>query len=582
MASSRASAIAAALVPPLLVAFAGGAARSAAQARALTLGITLGADHSGGAPLAQLLAPIGTLVPFGDLDLRAELALSLPAAVAAALITRRAARHPSGATGLAPHALVLAIGVVAGALLASCEASTSMTVIAAEISIGALFAAANRRVEALAIAFATSALALWCAPRNALPIVVVVALTARATGRVALARAAWRSAAIFAPIAVAALLFDGIRSARGWLVLGRLLVDGAFARATEAWLPTASAWRIGVAAAVLATIALVSAASARKLGDDDRVAALTALAFGLDAWVLHPPGGAIPAVVVLLPTAGATLGAMHIAIDRSVGARIAPSWRALAWIVPALALGGASRGVEDELRARYLGGDAAAAPAMAALATIGTSPPRAVLIVEDEPTLVRFAHDQALLALRADLRVLPTYTLLFGGPSAMARRTITALPAAGEVVRALLASATLEESDVAPLAQQVPVIAALGVPRLKAVARHVDSTGGAVMIAIERVDPSDRRVRRIPIDRRLAFVVGALAGLPTSDPTRAALRTAALREARLLSLAVDREGASAAIARALALGADAERMARWTAKVKAKQSLEGEPKMDDE
>jgi len=80
----------------------------------------------------------------------------------------------------------------------------------------------------------------------------------------------------------------------------------------------------------------------------------------------------------------------------------------------------------------------------------------------------------------------------------MAARTIDALPAAGEVVRGLLATATLEEADLAPLAQQVPVLAALAVGRVKALARHVDATGGAVMLALERVDASDRRVRRGP------------------------------------------------------------------------------------
>jgi len=202
--------------------------------------------------------------------------------------------------------------------------------------------------------------------------------------------------------------------------------------------------------------------------------------------------------------------------------------------------------------------------------------------VESEEALVRFSHDRALLSLRPDTRALPTHTLLLGGASTIARRTILELPAAGEVVRGLLATATLEEADVAPLSQQVPVLAALGAPRLKGLARHVDPTGGALMLALERVDPSDRRVRRGPLDRRLAFVVAALSSEPPGDRTRTALRVAATREARLLSAALDREGAGAAMARALALGADPDRIARWTAKVKARQSLESEPLSEDD
>ena len=574
--------LAAALVPPVLVALGGGIARTALQARALTLGIALGADHSGGAPLAQLLSPLTTLLPFGDLDLRAELALSVPAAVAAALITRRAGRHPSGATGLAPRAIVLAIGVVAGALLASCDASAAVAVIAVELAIGAHFSSANRRHEAIAIAFAASAFAIWCSPRNAPAIVLAVALAARAARPTSLGGAGWRAASLFAPILVAGLVVDGVRSVRGWLVVGRSLVDGALARTSGDLLPTASALRIAIAGALLATIAIASAASARRLGEDDRLAGIAALAFAIDAWIFRPPGAAIAAVVLILPTAAATLGALHIAFDRTLGQKLSPSWQALAWLVPALALGGAARAFEDELRARHIGGDAAAAPAMATLATQGVSPPRAVLVVEDEETLIQFAHDRAVLALRPDMRVLPTYTLLVGGAATMARRTILALPAAGELVRGLLASATLEEADVAPLAQQAPVLAALAAPRVKGLARHVDATGGAVLLAIERIDPSDRRMRRVPLERRLAFVIAALSTQPASDRTRSALRTAAVREARLLSLAGDREGATASLLRALALGADAERIARWTAKVKAKQSLESEPTTEDD
>jgi hypothetical protein len=77
-------------------------------------------------------------------------------------------------------------------------------------------------------------------------------------------------------------------------------------------------------------------------------------------------------------------------------------------------------------------------------------------------------------------------------------------------------------------------------------------------------------------------VIGALSSRPTNDGARTALRIAATREARLLSLALDREGAMAALARALALGADEARIARWISLVKSKKSLDAEPPTEDD
>ena len=60
------------------------------------------------------------------------------------------------------------------------------------------------------------------------------------------------------------------------------------------------------------------------------------------------------------------------------------------------------------------------------------------------------------------------------------------------------------------------------------------------------------------------------------------LRRSATREARLLSIGGDRDGALAAIARAAAFGADADRTQRWIARVNSKQSLESEPLTADD
>src|SRR5207244_736721 len=141
-------------------------------------------------------------------------------------------------------------------------------------------------------------------------------------------------------------------------------------------------------------------------------------------------------------------------------------------------------------------------------------------------------------------RVLPAQVLAAGGAAHMTNDTLAALPSAADPLRALLARGALDPSDVAPLAQKTAVIAQLPAHRLRSIARHASSTGGALILALERVDPSDRRIRRATLERRMSFLATTTGA---NDPLRRALRIAATREARVLSMALDREGALAAL-----------------------------------
>jgi hypothetical protein len=286
----------------------------------------------------------------------------------------------------------------------------------------------------------------------------------------------------------------------------------------------------------------------------------------------------IVAAACVAPLSVSFAGALSIAVERHL-ARAGRT--ALALLVPALALGLGARALEVELAARRLG-PALAAHDLGAIVTLGVAPNRAVLITEDESTLLRFASARVLLGLRPDLSVLPAQILAAGGAARMANQTIATIPAAADPLRALLARGVLDPSDVAPLAQKAGVLSDLPVHRVRAVARHAAPTGGPLTLALERVDPSDRRLRRPPLERHLAFLASALAPRPTSDRLRTELRVAATREARVLSSAGDRDGALAALARAAAFGADAERIARWTARVTAKQTLDNEPATADD
>jgi hypothetical protein len=400
-----------------------------------------------------------------------------------------------------------------------------------------------------------------------------------------------RAIALGAPILSAAAWVAMVRGAHAWWVIGRPFSDGASARSPEPMIAAGAEARTAIAVAVLAAIALLAAASAKKLHASDRAAAATSAIVMLDAWLLRPFGATAVAVVAMLPVAGAALGALHLAVDRFVAHRLDPratpapraaTLRVIGWIVPALALGWSARAFEDDVRTRRFSADASAAVTWTSMATLGATPPDAVLLVDDEPRLVRWAHARALLGLRPDVRVLPAGVLLLGGASRLAGRTLDEAPGASDVLRALIAHGDLDEPDVSPLAEHAPMLAEVPVSRLRAVARHVDPTGGPLILALERIDPSDRRLHRPAIDRRLHFALEALASRTEIDLTRALLRGDAVREARLASMALDREAATFALVRARTLGMDPALADTWTAKLRDKRTLENEPPTTDD
>jgi len=543
------------------------------------LGLTLGADRGGAPPIAQIVVPALTLLPIGAVEVRAAIALAIPAAIATFLLTRRASRRPFSGGGFAPSAIVLAFGAIAGALLSSVPPSGALVVVALDLAIEAHVAPPSRRSRSIGLALGIAGLAMWASPRLAPAVLLASVSAARSAPFRSVMR---RACGVALPLGIACAIVLLARDASAWLVLGRPLDDGVLARGTGPLFASAVALRTAIVAIVLTLGTIFVGGWRDSLDPDDRAAVVGAIAAILCGVVLHAPGAGHVGVVLLLPLAASTASAMHIAVDRQVGERRRPVQRVIAWLVPALALGLAARAMEDDLRMRRRSADAAAAVDYASIATLGTTLPRGVLVIEDRRALVSWARDRVVLGLRPDTAVLPVQSLLVGGPGRMATRTLETIPKAADLVRGLLAHGTLEEADASPLAQQATLLVDLPASRVRLLARHADPTGGPLRISVERVDPSERRARRAALDRRLKFVVDALASEMVDDPVRAALRTSATREARALSSAGDREGAMAALARSLALGADAQRIARWMARVRAKQTLEIEPVCEDD
>ncbi len=550
-----------------------------AHPRESVLGLTLGADRGGAPPIPQLLVPLLTLVPLGPLEVRSAIALALPASIAALLLTRRAVRRPYGGGGFAARAIVIAFGAIGGALLAAVPPSAALTVIGLELALSAHVAAPARKAVMRGMAWAAIALAIWAAPRLSPALLLTGFLAARGTPFAVTSRKLLHFAL---PTLCGAAVVLLARDSASWLSLGKPFDDGVFVRATGELFPSAVALRTAVVAAVLTFGTILLGGFRESLDPDDRLALLACIAAFGSALILHAPGAANVSVVLLLPLCASTASALHIAVDRGIGVRRRPFQRAIAWLVPALSLGLAARAIEDDLRTRRRSPDAAAASELAPLVTVGTALPRGFLVMEEARVLIGWARHRAVLALRPDLSALPVQGLLLGGPARMATRVIEQTPKAADLVRGLLAHGTLEESDVSPLAQQHALLVQLPAARLRLLARHADPTGGPLRISVERVDPSERRAHRVSLDRRLRFIVDALASEPAEDPLRAALRTAATREARVLAAAGDREGAAAALVRSQALGADPQRVARWMARLRAKQSLDAEPSCEDD
>lgn len=549
MKSSRVPAIAAAL-PPLFAAMCDPeAAPFLGAARDVVVGLGLAVDRSWSLPLPQLVAPIATLIPLGSIDLRAAIALAIPASIASYLVALRIVAAAGTASILA-----LAFSATTSVILAASPMPVALLVIAVELALR----------DDHDHAFGAAALvAAWGAPRLLPVMIAAMILTRRRT-----VRDAWVGAL---PVAVLAAIPVLLRR-DAWLALGNVLRAPSFVHSP---MPSAPILRAAIAIIALGAFARLLLRAPTRSERAAPILAAVALACAL---FLRVGYAVVVAAAALAPLAVTFAGALSIAVERHLAR---PGRMALTLLVPALALGLGARAFEVETSARRLR-EALGAHDLAPLAIYGLAPSRAVLIVEDEPALLAFADARLVLGLRPDLRVLPAQVLAAGGAARMTNETLAAVPPAADPLRALLSHATLEPADVAPLSQKTAVLTSLRAHRLKAIARHASPTGGPLLLALERVDPSDRRIRRPALERRLSFLANVLAARPLDDRLRASLRMAATREARVLSIALDRDGALAALARAAVLGADSQRIARWSARVHAKQTLENEPETDDD
>lgn len=517
-----------------------------AALRDIAVGLGLAPDRSWSIPLPQLLAPLATLIPVGSIDLRTAIALSIPASIASALIAARIVSVAGRA-----RILPIAFAMTAAVILSASPVAAALAVIAIELAL-------TREEHALG---AATLIALWGAPRLA-PAVLVTLLMTRPSMRRLLMGALPAAAILAVPL---------LLRRDSWLALGTPFVAPSFAAGQ--W-PSAAILR---AAIVLAMLGVLARLLLRAPNREERVTPIVA-AVALATMVLGAPGAITVSGVILAPLAVSFAGALAIAVERHLAR---PGRAALALLIPALALGLGARAFEVETLSRRLG-PAAAAHDLAPLILYGLAPARAVLIVENEAALLDIARARLVLGLRPDVRVLPAQVLAAGGAARMTNDTIAAIPAASEPLRALLARGSLDPADIAPLAQRTAVLAELPSHRLRMIARHSSPTGGPLLLALERVDPSDRRARRTAFERRMAFLATTLSPLPLGDRLRYALRRAATREARVLSIALDRDASLAALARAAAFGADAQRIARWTARVTTKQTLESEPLCEDD
>jgi hypothetical protein len=545
----------AAIVPLLLAALCDPEAR---DARDVVVGLTMASDRSLSIPLAQLLSPLSALIPIGPIELRAAIALAIPAALATFLVARAIESATIASRARGGSAIAFAFAATVGVLLGGAPVAVSLAVIAIELLRDAR-ATRSARAAALLIA-------CWGAPRLAPAVIVALWLMRERDDR---------SNPILGAVPVLAMTTVLMSLRReAWLSFGHPLRAPSFARAAEIF-PSGAMLRAAIVLVVLGVLTRIFAASRTAAERNAPIVAGVAL---LCSIVLGAPDGIVVAAACVAPLSVSFAGALSIAVERHL-ARAGRT--ALSLLIPALALGLGARAFEVHLAANRLG-PALVAHDLAPLITLGTVPIRGVILMEDEGSLLRFAGARVVHGVRPDLQVLPAQSLAAGGAARMANQTIATIPAAADPLRALLARGVLDGSDIAPLAQKGAVLAELPAHRLRGVARHAAPTGGPLTIALERVDPSDRRLRRTALERRLAFLATALAARPPSDRLRTALRVSATREARVLSIAGDRDGALAAIARAAAFGADAERLNRWSARVNAKQTLENEPPTNDD
>lgn len=492
-------------------------------------------------PFGALAGALATCLPVGDLPTRIAILSAIPAAVATWSVTHTAAAAPFAGPRWGAALVVLALGIVVGVSLRTAPADLAFVVLAADL----LLAKAPRGLAALAMVVAA-----WAAPRH----LGTQAAALLASGAGLPASALVGAAFVVAPLAgVAYVRPEGLGGSPTLPFAGEPFgpVDPAQARALG----------------VVLVLAVVAWLGAKDASGRPRVLVAAVAAAGL---LVKAPGALVVAVGVLAPLAAQAGSALTIAATEAARAERQTLRRFAAFgLVPALCLGLAARAFEVQLIGARVGATAAATRDLHGLFGLGAAPPRAVWIVEDEPGLVRVLRARLVDGLRPDVRILPVQGLL----STLAVRTTHAVmaeePAIREVVRALLARGGLEPADLSPLAQRVSLVADVAPARLRGIARHAQPLGTAIAFFLERVDPSDRRLRRAAVERRWA----ALA-LAKEDPLRDHLRAAALREARLLSLARDVEGTLAALRRAEAFGEPTAHVRALVAKVQAKQTLD--------
>jgi hypothetical protein len=563
----RTLAIACAAVAPVLAALGDVATRDPHELREVAVGIAAAGDRSGCAPVAQLLVPAFELLPFGDREHRALVALAMPAALATFLVATRAWSIARSVAGRGADVIAGAVTVLAAVLLAGAPPGAALVVAAIELALAAL-----ATPERLGVAMLAGLVGAWASPRLSPALIVPIFWALRRARPGARIGALAGAAPLIA--ACVALLF--VRDADAWLVLGRAFRTGGFAPDEFALLATPLLRRAAAVASIATVLAIAVARFGRDLATRDRVALVASAVLALLADPLRPRGAVAVSIALALPTIAELLVVIQIAVARAIDPRRAVLRFGLPWLVPALTAGFAARAAEEDLSARRRPLDAAAAIDLAPLAAFGALPGHPIVVVEDEDALVRDAWPWLVDDVRPDLELLPTQSLLLGGAGRMATRTAMRFPRAAELLRSTLAESVVTESGSSPLAADATLVLDLPAARLREVARHVDPILGVLRIPLERVDPSDRRLRRQATEPRQRFLDAARALVP-GDPWTIAPRHASMRAARLLALASDRDAALAELSRARMLGEDPVRVGRWEAKLQGKRTLADEP-----
>ncbi len=518
------------------------------------------APRRDGVGLGTLLAPIAALVPLGPAALRVAIAHALGPALAAALVTRRALVRPYAAPRSAVVAVTLAFGAMAAALLLIASPAVSLAAIGCELAL--------LTTPAPSVALGLAPLLAW-ADLRVLPSLVLALIRARSRVRWAVATIV--GVATLVPLALAIAL----RASRAPVALGRWTLLRS--RTAVAPLLTGPIGRLTLVLVALSGFAVLLREAGRGASDDEKSAVLGSVGAAI-AMALGAGDALALAAIGWVPVAAAACLALHRFTDPSragAAAPTTPTRLAVAWLVPALALGLASRAFEEQWRTRRAPMAQTVSAELAPILTLGLAPAEPVVLVEDDAALLAWAGARASLGLRPDALLMPAGPLLLGAPAFAAARAIDAEPSARPIAIALLASGNLGEADAAPLCLRRPLLATVAPTRLRGLARHVRPTPAGMQLSLERVDPSDRRLGRTTLARH----AGALerAQLPSEDALVVALRSGEESMAWLLAASGDREAATFALGRAAKLGAPSAMVNDWSRRLAAKAPLPDPP-----